>query len=189
MHQRRHPWCLRVAKNNQSRWRRMLQYVQALLIPNYVTPTRPPNQTNLISVCRGKSNRAVLKNKSFTPECFVSLQEGVCQHRSLENIFILCYFTPLLIVPIQHSVNLRLTWPRQEGRGEGGGVSGKVEIFRARLVCLRAILSASFLHRGSTWDWKGPTWDSQGQQTFSKRDNFRLLEPSWRISWESHGQT
>ena len=147
-------------------WRRMLQYVQPLLIPNYVTPPVAHWIKQIWFQC-AVENQTGQSWKKVSPLNVLSLyRKGVCQHRSLENIFILCYFTPLLIVPIQHSVNLRLTWPRQEGRGEGGGVSGKVEIFRARLVCLRAILSASFLHRGSTWDWKGPTWDSQGQQTF-----------------------
>ena len=73
----------------------MLQYVQTLLIPNYVTrgrrpPTPKTNQMNLILV-RWENERSTFQKK---PECLVSLQEGLCQHRPFGNIFVLCYFTP-----------------------------------------------------------------------------------------------
>ena len=45
---------------------------------------------------------------------FLSLpEEGLCQHRPLENIFMLCYFTPLQIPPLEHFVKLR--FPTEKG--------------------------------------------------------------------------
>ena len=101
--------------------------------------------TNLVSMKRKAAWENLLSGH------FLSLpEEGLCQHRPLENIFMLCYFTPLQIPPLEHFVKLR--FPTEKG------FSSKQCRDRATFVGWVGIAPLKYLHWTALFAKCRPIW-------------------------------